>query len=198
MNILHEEFTGENIQIVPMENKHIQGLYEIANDQTIWTHLPKTIQTLTDMESFVQEASSKKQTGTEFPFVILLRENNKIIGTTRFLDISHKNKTLEIGWTWLTPSVWGKETNTECKYLLLRHCFETLNVIRVQLKTDERNIRSQKAIERIGGVREGIFRNHMIRKDGTNRNSVIYSIIESEWGEVKNKLHTMLLKIRNQ
>ncbi|OAS85364.1 MULTISPECIES: GNAT family N-acetyltransferase [Metabacillus] len=192
MNVSIEELTGEYVRIVPMERSHIQGLYEIGNDKTIWTHLPKTIQTLNDMESFVEEALDKKEVGIEFPFVILLRENNKIIGTTRFLEISNINKSLEIGWTWLTPSVWGTTINTECKYLLLNYCFETLKTIRVQFKTDEQNIRSQRAIERIGGVKEGVLRNHMIKKDGTFRNSVFYSVIESEWTSIKHKLDITL------
>lgn len=195
MDILLDELVGENIRIVPMEKNHIQGLYESGKYENIWAHLPKQIQALDDMESLVREALVQKGTGKEFPFVILLRENNQIIGATRFLDISHVNRSLEIGWTWLTPSVWGTNINNECKYLLLKYCFETLQVIRVQLKTDERNIRSQKAIERIGGIKEGILRNHMIRKDGSFRNSVFYSIIDREWPLIKRKLET-ILKIR--
>lgn len=189
---MFDELAGEKIRIVPMERHHIQGLYEIGDDKVIWSHLPKTIYTLNDMKSFVEEALYKKETGIEFPFVVLLRDNDKIIGSTRFLDISNLNKSLEIGWTWYAPSVWGTHINTECKYLLLKYCFETLKLVRVQFKTDERNVRSQKAIEKIGGVKEGILRNHMIRKDGTLRNSVFYSIIESDWVSVKNKLEDLL------
>ncbi|TXC79018.1 GNAT family N-acetyltransferase [Metabacillus litoralis] len=189
---MFDELVGEKIRIVPMDKDHIQGLYEIGNDKIIWSHLPKAIYTLNDMKSFVEEALCKKETGMEFPFVVLLRDNDKIIGSTRFLDISTQNKSLEIGWTWYTPSVWGTHINTECKYLLLKYCFESLKLIRVQFKTDERNVRSQKAIEKIGGVKEGVLRNHMIRKDGTFRNSVFYSVIESDWVSVKNKLANIL------
>lgn len=155
-------------------------------------HLPKAIHTLNDMKSFVEEALYKKETGLEDPFVVLLRDNDNIVGSTRFLEISNSNKSLEIGWTWYAPSVWGTHINTECKYLLLKYCFETLKLIRVQFKTDERNVRSQNAIKKIGGVKEGILRNHMIRKDGTFRNSVFYSIIESDWVSVKHKLEDLL------
>ncbi|MBD1380641.1 GNAT family N-acetyltransferase [Metabacillus arenae] len=192
MKILLDELTGERVQIVPMEKSHIQGLYDIGNNGNIWIHLPKIMQTPNDMESFVEEALENKKSGKEFPFVIILRESDKIIGTTRFLEISNKNNSLEIGWTWLTPTVWGSQINTECKYLLLKYCFESMEVIRVQFKTDEKNVRSQKAIERIGGVKEGILRNHMIRKDGSFRNSVFYSIIESDWASVKQKLEGIL------
>jgi RimJ/RimL family protein N-acetyltransferase len=197
-NSMFDELIGEKVRIVPMERNHIQGLYKSGSERLIWNHLSKKICTLDDMKSFVEEALYKKETGDEFPFVVLHCNNNKIIGSTRFLDISNENKGLEIGYTWYNPSVWGTHINTECKYLLLKYCFETLQFIRVQFKTDERNYRSQKAIEKIGGVKEGILRNHMIRKDETFRNSVFYSIIESDWVSVKNKLEHILKNSKKQ
>ncbi|MDM5300930.1 GNAT family N-acetyltransferase [Bacillus subtilis] len=192
MNVTLRELTGELIRVVPMDKSHIQGLYEAANDETIWAHLPKTITTLHDMEDFIEEALQMKASGAEFPFVMIHRETGKIVGTTRFLYMSSASRSLEIGWTWLNPSVWGTSVNTECKYLLLQYCFEQLKTIRVQFKTDERNVRSQKAIERLGAVKEGILRNQMIRKDGTFRNSVFYSIIDSDWPSVKQHLEQRL------
>ncbi|MDL4839438.1 GNAT family N-acetyltransferase [Aquibacillus rhizosphaerae] len=194
---MFDELVGEKVRIVPMERCHIQGLYENGNEKMIWSHLPKTIHTENDMKSFVEEALRNKNSGKEFPFVVLLRDNNSIVGSTRFLDISHLNKSLEIGWTWYSPSVWGTHINIECKYVLLKYCFETLKLIRVQLKTDERNVRSQKAIEKIGGVKEGILRNHMIREDGTFRNSVYYSVIQNDWELVKNRLESLLGDYQN-
>lgn len=192
LKVTLRELTGELIRVVPMDKSHIQGLYEAANDENIWAHLPKTIRTLHDMEAFVEEALQAKDSGAECPFVIIQRETGKIVGTTRFLYMSSAARSLEIGWTWFHPSVWGTSVNTECKYVLLQYCFEQLNTIRVQFKTDERNIRSQKAIERLGAVKEGILRNQMIRKDGTFRNSVFYSIIDSEWPSVKQHLEQRL------
>jgi RimJ/RimL family protein N-acetyltransferase len=189
---MFDQLVGEKVRIVPMERHHIQGLYEIAKEEVIWNHLPEIIQTIDDMKSFVEDALERREYGKDFPLVVLSRDNDRIIGSTRFLDISSVNKSLEIGWTWYTPSVWGTHTNTECKYLLLNYCFETLKLIRVQFKTDEQNVRSQKAIEKIGGVKEGILRNHMIRKDGSFRNSVYYSVIESDWKSIKNKLDNIL------
>ncbi len=139
----------------------------------------------------MEKALEGKESKKEFPFVVL-SHNEQIIGSTRFLDISNTNKSLEIGWTWYSPAVWGTNTNTECKYLLLKHCFETMNLIRIQFKTDEQNIRSQKAIEKLGAVKEGILRNHMVRANGTYRNSVYYSIIDSEWRAVKTRLEDIL------
>ncbi|MHA4961683.1 GNAT family N-acetyltransferase [Bacillus subtilis] len=192
MNVTLRELTGELIRVVPMDKSHIQGLYEAAKDENIWAHLPKTITTLHDMEAFVEEALQTKECGTEFPFVIIHRESGKIVGTTRFLYMSSASRSLEIGWTWFHPSVWGTSVNSECKYLLLQYCFERLNTIRVQFKTDERNIRSQKAIERLGAVKEGILRNQMIRKDGTFRNSLFYSLIDRDWPSVKLHLERRL------
>jgi len=192
MDVSVDELLGENVRIVPMERDHIEGLFEAGSDELIWAHLPKSVKTIEEMEAFVDEALNNKKSGTSYPFVILLRKNNKVIGTTRFLGISPLDKGLEIGWTWLTSSVWGTQINAECKYILLKHCFETINTIRVQLITDEKNLQSQKAIEKIGGIKEGISRNHKIRENGTYRNSVVYSIIESEWPSVKRKLENMI------
>ncbi len=104
------------------------------------------------------------------------------------MDIQPNHKKLEIGWTWLHPDYWGTEVNLECKLLLLTYCFEELKTYRVQFKTDENNIRSRKAIEKIGGKFEGILRHDMIRDNGTKRNSAYFSIIDSEWGDVKRAL----------
>lgn len=144
------------------------------------------------MKQFIEEALLQKEKGYEFPFVIILAGTKEIVGTTRLMNISKENKNLEIGWTWLTPEVWGTKVNIECKYLLLKLCFESLDLYRVQFKTDERNVRSQRAIEKIGGKKEGVLRNHMIRKDGSLRNSVFYSIINGEWSSIKKQLENLL------
>ena len=113
-------------------------------------------------------------------------------GATRYLNIMPKDRGLEIGGTWYGTEFQRTPMNTECKYLLLQHAFETLGCIRVQLKTDSRNERSQKAIERIGAVKEGVLRNYMILPDGRYRHSVFYSILDREWPAVKKRLEEML------
>lgn len=117
----------------------------------------------------------------------------KYVGCTSFLDISPMHKRLEIGATWLNPALWRSPINTNCKFLLLTHCFEQLKLNRVQLKTGHENKRSQKVIERIGAVKEGILRNHMIRKEGIIRHAVMYSIIKEEWFTVKERFLKHLL-----
>ncbi|MBN6189192.1 GNAT family N-acetyltransferase [Aneurinibacillus sp. BA2021] len=120
------------------------------------------------------------------------KTTEKVVGSSRFLNISPSNRTLEIGWTWYSPEVWRTRMNTECKYLLLRHCFEVLSTIRVEFKTDSRNLRSQRAIERLGAVKEGVRRNHRILPDGYIRDSVYYSVIPQEWETVKARLQHLL------
>jgi RimJ/RimL family protein N-acetyltransferase len=119
-------------------------------------------------------------------------ESGRVAGATRYLNIVPQDRGLEIGGTWYGPEFQRTVVNTECKYLLLSHAFERLGCIRVQLKTDLRNERSQRAIERIGAVKEGVLRNHMILPDGRIRHSVFYSILDTEWPEVKNRLEGML------
>ncbi|TJY40710.1 GNAT family N-acetyltransferase [Cohnella pontilimi] len=181
--------TGNRVELLPMEEGHAEGLYEAGNFPDIWTVTQGWIASMEDAGAYVRKALDQP---AAVPFVIKDRLTGKLIGSTRFFDISAANRNLEIGSTWLTPSVWRSEVNTECKYLLLKHGFETLGTIRVQLKTDTRNTRSQRAIERLGAVKEGIHRNHMILPDGYIRDTVYYSIIDREWPEVKARLERFM------
>lgn len=126
--------------------------------------------------------------GIEHCFVMIDQADQRIIGSTRFLNIEPANRKLEIGWTWMHPDYWGSAVNFECKLLLFSYCFETLNIARVQIKTDELNIRSRRAIEKMGAHFEGILRNDMIREDGSYRNSAYYSVIIQDWPKVKSVL----------
>lgn len=192
MEITPVVLIGDRVKIQPMEDYHVQELFDVGNNSDIWAHMPMRVQSIEDMKSLVNGALQAREQGSEFPFVIFDKNSEKIVGSTRFLNISIPNRNLEIGWTWLSPTVWRTRINTECKYLLLKHCFETLGTIRVQLKTDSRNVRSQQAIERLGLVKEGVLRNHMVMPDGYLRDSVYYSVIDQEWVLVKDKLESML------
>lgn len=192
MDVHSVELTGTRSKLIPMEESHAEELFEVSRDPNIWAYMPMDVQTLDDMKQLIENALRAREDGSALPFVIVDRNTDKIVGSTRFLDISVPNRGLEIGWTWLSPSVWRTRINTECKYLLLAHCFETLKAIRVQLKTDERNVRSQKAIERLGASKEGTLRNHRILGDGFYRNSVYYSILDTEWPAVKERLSGFL------
>ncbi len=178
--------TGRLVHLEPLRREHTAALYEVCQDPSIWAYLlSRQPQNLAEMEQKVAAALAEQDRGTTLPFVIIDRPQERIVGETRYLNIVLPDRGLEIGSTWLTPAVQRTGINTECKYLLLSYAFETLQAIRVQLKTHHNNLKSQRAIERLGAVKEGILRNHMIMPDGSYRNSVYYSIIENEWPQVK-------------
>lgn len=188
-NIQPITLTGKLVRVEPLTAEFAEDLFELAQDQDIWTYIPSNPSlSLATMHSWIAEALRYQQAGEDLPFVIRDLASGRLCGATRYMDILPDQRGLEIGNTWLGASARRTGINTECKYLLLCHAFETLGAIRVQLKTDSRNLRSQNAIERIGGVREGILRNHKILPDGYYRHSVYFSIIESEWPDVKERL----------
>jgi N-acetyltransferase len=191
MNIQPVTLIGNHVKLVPLSLEHVKPLYEVSRDPEIWNYL-SPIKSEEDMRKNVMSAIENQKQGKELPFTILERETERPIGSTRYLDISIPNRHVEIGWTWLSSDVWRTPINTECKFLLLQHSFEELGAIRVTLKTDLRNTRSQKAIERIGGIKEGILRNHRILEDGYIRDTVYYSILDREWPIVKKNLATIL------
>ena len=184
--------TGPTVDLISLDKSHFTELQLLSTDKKIWQHY---IYDGSNPETFyatLNAALVERETGNQFPFVIFHKTDNRLIGGTRFMDIQPKHKKLEIGSTWLHPEYWGTVVNLECKLLLLTYCFETLSALRVQLKTDENNVRSRKAIEKIGGQFEGILRNDMVRDNNTRRNSALYSIIAEEWSERKKVLKTLL------
>lgn len=189
MDVKPVVLSGQRVELIPMELGHAEALYEAGRYPEIWEVTQGKMATLDEAKAYVEKALNLQNA---VPYVIKDRASGALLGSTRLFDISVPNRGLEIGSTWLTPSVWRTSVNTECKYLLLRHCFETLGTIRVQLKTDLRNTRSQRAIERLGAVREGVLRNHMILPNGIIRDSVYYSILDREWPSVKERLESML------
>lgn len=184
---------GKHVRLEPMTEAHIPGLAEIGIGQIFWDFmLYGDIKTEEDMRHWVLDILSRAEKGTDLPFVAIHLASGRVAGATRYLNIIPNDRGLEIGGTWYGTEFQRTAVNTECKYLLLKHAFETLGTIRVQLKTDLRNERSQKAMERIGAKKEGILRNHMILPDGSYRDSVFYSILDTEWAGVKKKLVEMM------
>jgi len=183
---------GDAVVLRPMTKNDVDGIHAHCQDERIWTHMLDTLKTKEDVQTYIEQALVNRETGTEYPFVIVLRATNEIIGSTRFFDIATAHKRLEIGHTWLHPSFWRTNINTECKYLLLSYCFNQLQFQRVQLKTGHENSQSQKAIERIGAKKEGVLRNHMIRPNGTVRHTVMYSVVEGDWPEVKQHIEGLM------
>ena len=183
---------GKRVILVPLTIDHAEVLWEAIDSSEVWTFLPCRMESLLDMTHHIQEALSAQEQGTELPFAVFDNETNKIVGMTRLLNISAENRSLEIGWTWYSSAVWRTRVNTECKYLLLSYCFERLHMSRVQFKVDNRNTRSNQAVLRIGGTKEGILRKDRILYNGFIRDSVVYSILDDEWMEVKSRLNALL------
>ena len=176
---------GEKVKLVPLENAHFHELAEVASDERIWEHISINGADKDRILQHLKSAVLKRATGEQYPFTIIDREKNKIIGSTLLHSIFPEHRKLEIGWTWYDPAYWRTGYNRECKLLLLTYCFEKLKTIRVQLQTDENNLRSRTAILGIGATLEGIMRKERIRANGMPRNTVMYSIIEDEWPEAK-------------
>jgi RimJ/RimL family protein N-acetyltransferase len=184
--------TGEQIELVPVEEKHFDNLFTAASDKRIWEFYTGDWSV---KETFLRVYNSTlklREKGNEYPFVILHKPSQKIIGSTRFLDIVPYDRRLEIGGTWLMPEYWATSINFDCKLTLLTFAFETLKAKRVQLKTQHDNIRSRKAIEKIGGIYEGIIRKHMLKDDGSFRSSAYFSILDDEWNAAKENLRSRL------
>lgn len=182
--------TFNHILLEPIEEAHEMELAILNNLENVFEHLSLDISNPNQRRQFIQQAIEERISGNSYTFIIRDHLSNQVLGSTRIMDIREKHSGCEIGWTWLVPTVWKTHVNSTCKLLLLDFCFTQLKVERVQLKTDRLNTRSQKAIERLGAVKEGILRHHMIRKDGTFRDTVLYSLVKSEWEILRIQLIT--------
>lgn len=184
-----EVLDGKKVKLIPLSIAHAEELWESAMNEDLWVHYTfRKMESFDKFKDFLGDSLREAESGKGFTFTIIDKATGKLRGGTSFLDIQPPSRSLEIGRTWLAKELHGTGFNAECKFLLLRYCFEELKLIRVFFKTDSNNLRSQKAMEKIGAKYEGILRNHMIREDGTFRHSAYFSIIESEWEEVKLKL----------
>lgn len=193
MTIQPVRLTGSIVRLEPLSEAHVPDLAVVGQDEAIWKFLPYgNINTEAKMYELVKMLLARAAQGTDLPFAVILLESNQPIGCSRYLEIREDHRALEIGGTWFGREYQRSGVNTECKYLLIKHAFETLDYIRVQFKTDARNQRSQKSLERIGAVKEGILRKQMIVSDGYIRDSIYYSIIDSEWPSVKANLEEKL------
>ena len=193
MNILPVTLTGQVVRLEPLAEAHIPDLTIAGQDEHIWQFMRYgVIRSQAEMGALVRQLLDLQARGSDLPFTVIHQPSGRVVGMTRFLDIQAPNRAVEIGGTWYDVAYQRTAVNTECKYLLLRHAFETWGCIRVQIKTDLRNERSQRAIERLGAFREGVLRNHMILPDGAIRDSVYYSIIDREWLAVKARLEGFL------
>ncbi len=192
MNIKPVTLTGRHVRLEPLTLAHHDGLCQVGLDPDLWRWIPTQVRTPEEMLGYIQLALQWQADGTALPFATVEQSSGRAIGSTRYMNIDNANRRVEIGATWIGRPWQRTAVNTEAKYLMLRHAFETLGCIRVELKTDELNERSRNAILRIGAKQEGIFRQHVICWDGRLRNSVYFSILDSEWPQVKAGLEARL------
>ena len=183
---------GRYVRLEPLTADHTARLAEIGLDKDLWRWIPSPVRTFEEMSAYVQTALGERTSGFALPFALIDKASGRVIGSTRYGNIDRVHHRLEIGWTWLARQWQRSAINTEAKYLLLRHAFETYKCIRVELKTDSLNERSRAAILRIGAREEGTFRNHMITGSGRIRHTVYFSILDSEWPDIKTRLESKL------
>ena len=185
--------TGHLVRLEPIGLEHAADLYAAGADESIWTYLPRgAFDSIEDAERWIEICVAQLVVGKRIHFAVLQSETSKAVGSTGYLDIDRTHRTLEIGMTWYGLAWQRTGVNTECKYLMLKHAFEDMGARRVSLKTDSRNERARRAILRLGAVEEGTLRNHRIARDGVDRHSVFYSVIDSEWAGVKERLEGMM------
>ncbi|MBK5535368.1 GNAT family N-acetyltransferase [Pseudomonas sp. TH08] len=183
---------GQRILLRPLQFSDADALLHAAADGELWNLTVTVVPSASTVDSYLQKALDGREAGTVMPFVIVLRDSNEVIGSTRFWKIDPLNRKLEIGSSWISAS-WQKSfVNTEAKYLMLRHAFEVLDCVRVQFTTDENNQKSRNAILRLGAQQEGVVRHERIMPDGRKRNSVRFSIIDDEWPQVRRHLEQKL------
>ena len=184
---------GRHVRLEPLSRAHHADLSAVGLDPELWRWIPTPVRTPEEMTAYIETALQEQERGVSLPFAIIEKSSGRAIGSTRYGNIDRTHHRVEIGWTWVAPAWQRSAVNTEAKYLLLRHAFETLGRMRVELKTDSLNERSRAAILRIGAREEGIFRNHMITSTSRIRHTVYFSIIDSEWPDVKACLQSKLL-----
>jgi N-acetyltransferase len=181
--------TGELVRLEPMTPAHEQGLWEASRDERTWQWLsvlqPRTPE---ELHAYVADALANREAGTELPLVTVRRADGLVVGSTRFLALRPEHRSVEIGWTWLTPEAWGTGINVEAKLLMLEHAFDTWGCLRVELKTDARNERSRAAMAALPAQFEGVHRKAMLVRGGQRRDSAWYSVIDDEWPEVRASL----------
>jgi len=186
--------SGQYVRLEPLSMSHYDALWAIGQDAELWKWTPYQITTPDKMHAYIKAALDGREIGTALPFVTIWQATNEIVGSTRFGNIDTGNRHVEIGWTWIDHKWQRTPVNTEAKFLMLQHAFEKWHCLRVEFKTDELNEKSQRAIERLGAHREGVSRHHMIVESGRVRNSVYYSIINTEWPQVKTHLQELLAR----
>ncbi len=183
---------GRDVTLEPLAERHFAGLCAVGLAPDLWRWTIDRLETEGDMRRWLDETLAEQSDGRSIPFATVERASGRVVGSTRFGHLDPENRHVEIGWTWVAPAWHRTAVNTEAKYLMLRHAFEVWGCHRVELKTDVLNVRSRRAIERLGAREEGVFRKYQLTQGGRMRDTVMYSILDSEWPEVKSGLERRL------
>lgn len=183
---------GAHVTLDPLRADHADALWDVAQDPELWRWTLSQVRTRADLDAYIADAQDAQTGGTALPFAIVA--DGTVAGSTRVGNVDLANRRLEIGWTFVGRRWQRTAVNTEAKWLLMRHAFETLGVRRVEWKTDARNAASRAAIARLGATEEGTLRQHMVRQDGTSRDSVIFSVVDTEWPAVEARLTERLTR----
>ena len=183
---------GRSVTLAPLSLDDLAELEPVALDPDLWRWTPTAVRTPDDLRAYVERALDEQRRGVSLPFVLRDGASGRAAGSTRYANVSARDRRVEIGWTWVGRAWQRTALNTEAKYLLLRHAFETLGCVRVELKTDALNERSRAAIRRIGATEEGTLRRHTRTDSGRMRDTVYYSILDDEWPGVKAQLERKL------
>lgn len=187
---------GRHVRLEPLAPRHAAGLFAAGRPAEIWTHLlTPPFASEAAVSDWIAEALQAQASGAEVPYATVRQSDDRVVGSTRFIDIRRPHRGLEIGWTWIAPEAQRTAVNTEAKYLMLRQAFEGWGAMRVQLKTDARNEKSRRAILRVGATFEGILRKQLLRPhDGYQRDTAMFSITDGEWPAARARLEAMLAR----
>ncbi|MEK5032412.1 GNAT family protein [Paenibacillus sp. FSL R7-0302] len=186
------QLAGSVIRLVALTAEHKPELKKLLHNPLIWEYTWRRISSEEQAGQLVDTALTNQAAGKDMPYVMVEQASGRIVGTTRLMHLDGTHRNAEIGCTWISPEYWRTAVNTESKLLLLQHAFEVLGLIRVDFSIVSHNLRSQRAIERIGAVREGVLRKHRITADGAVMDNVLYSIIDEEWPAVKKNLQYLV------
>lgn len=187
--------TGTHVVLEPLAQRHVEGLRAAAADPRVFAWMSRKLHDPSEFDEWLAETCSARDAGREAPFATVARADGRVLGSTRYMELRPDDRGLEIGWTWLTPNVWQTGVNIEAKLLMLRHAFETLGCVRVELQTDRRNERSRAAMAALPAQFEGVRRAHRVLPDGTLRDSAYYSVLDREWPDVHANLQRRLAAI---
>lgn len=191
----YPDLENKRVYLRPLQESDFALLRPVAlANPELFRFMSTFIKSDDDLKRFIGQALSDREQGKSIPFIIIDKKTNTVAGSTRFGNLEEQHKRVEIGWTWLGKEFHNTGLNKAMKYVMLQHAFETMGLNRVEIKTNEHNQRSRRAIESIGGQYEGLLRNHMINEDGTIRNTVYYSIIKEEWPGIKDRIFGKYLK----